>query len=123
MSCYSIDLRVRAVDAVKSGYSKSQVCRLFKICRKTLYSWLALEAQGDLSPISGFQKGHSHGIKDLNELQRFVQSHADYTQEELGRYFGVSGPTISRGLKKLGISRKKRVKPIQSAMKKNAKRI
>jgi hypothetical protein len=108
MSCYSIDLRVRVIEAIKSGYSQTKASRLFKVCRKTIYSWLKLDSQGDLSPITGFQKGHSHGIKDLSKLRAFVDLHPDYTQEEIGHHFGVSGPTISRGLKKLKYSRKKK---------------
>jgi transposase len=104
---YSIDLRKRAVSAVHNGTNKSQVCRLFSICRKTLSDWLELEKRnGNLEPQTGFQKGHSHGIKDLEDFRQFVDLHPDYTQEEMGRHYGVGKSTIGRCLKKIGYSRK-----------------
>lgn len=119
---YSIDLRKRAVSAAHSGMKKTEVCELFNICKETLYSWLRLEkTQGHLEPQTGFQKGHSHGIKDLEAFKSFVNLHPDYTQEEMGQHYGVGKSTVGRCLKKIGYSRKKRAKPIQNAVKKNEK--
>ena len=119
---YSLDLRKRVVSLVHSGMKTKEVCDLFSICRQTLYSWLNLEKnQGHLNPQTGFQKGHSHGIKDLNEFEEFVKKQADYTQEEMGKHYGVGSSTISRTLKKIGYSRKKRAKPTQSEVKINEK--
>lgn len=121
---YSIDMRARAVAAVHNGMRKKQVCELFSICKQTLYNWLTLESEkGDLSPITGFQKGHSHAITDLDAFRSYVDSHPDYTQEELASYFKVGSSTISRTLKKINYSRKKRVRPTQKEMKKSEKRI
>ena len=74
-----------------------------------------------LEPKTGFQKGHSHGIKDLAALREFVDKHPDYTQEEMGEYFSVGSSTISRTLIKIGYTRKKRAKPTQNAQKKNVR--
>lgn len=121
---YSLDLRKRAVAAVHKGLTKTKVCELYAICRQTLYNWLALEhTQGHLKPIRGFQKGHSHGISDLAKFKAYVDAHRDYSQEELAQYFSVGSSTIDRTLKKLGYSRKKRVKLIRKGMKKKDKRI
>jgi transposase len=117
---YSLDLRERAVAAVHSGIQKTKVCELFNICRQTLYSWLALEKeQGHLSPQTGFQKGHSHGIKDLDKFREFVDLHADYTQEEMAEHYAVGSSTIGRAMEKIGYSRKKRVKLTPKGAKKN----
>lgn len=106
---YSLDLRRRVVLAVHGGMKKTEVCRLFLICRYTLYSWLALEKTGgNLEPQTGFQKGHGHGIKDLEQFKEFVNLHPDYTQEEMGQHYGVSRSTIGRYLKKIDYSRKKK---------------
>lgn len=40
---YSVDLRERAVAAAHSEMQKTKVCKVFNICRQTLYSWLSLE--------------------------------------------------------------------------------
>lgn len=119
---YSLDLRKRAVAAAHSGMKKTEVCELFNICKQTLYSWLKLErTQGHLEPQTGFQRGHSHGIKDLEQFKDFVNLHPDYTQEEMGQHYGVGKSTVGRCLKKIGYSRKKRAKPTPNAVKKNGK--
>lgn len=106
---YSLDLRKRVVAAVNSGMSKVKACDVYDICRQTLYNWLALEQkQGHLTPKSGFQKGHSHGIKDLEKFREYVDSHSDYTQEEIAQYFSVGSSTVSRAFKKIGYTRKKK---------------
>lgn len=116
---YSLDLRERAVKAAYSGMKKTEICRIFNVCRQTLYSWLLLkETTGNLHPETGFQKGHSHGIKDLEKFQEFVDLHPDYTQKEMAKCFGVGSSTIGRTLLKIGYSRKKRAKLIQKEGKK-----
>ncbi len=78
--------------------------------RQTLYSWLSLEkSQGHLKPKTGFQKGHSHAIKNLDEFRNFVRLHADYTQEEMAKNYNIGPSTIGRAMKKIGYFRKKRV--------------
>ena len=121
---YSLDLRKRAVSAVRAGMKKVTACEVFSICKQTLYNWLKLaEKDSDLRPITGFQKGHSHGIKDLDGFREFVNNHSDYTQEEMAKHFSVGSSTISRTLIKIGYSRKKRAKRIQKETIKNVKHI
>lgn len=121
---YSLDLRERAVAAVHRGMQKTSVCKLFNICRQTLYSWLDLETeQGDLSAKTGFQKGHSHGIKDFDKFREFVDLHPDYTQEEIAEHYSVGSSTIGRAMVKIGYSRKKRAKHTPKEVKKNDKLI
>lgn len=67
---------------------KVTICKLYDICKQTLYNWLSLEEkQGHLRPITGFQKGHSHGIPDLEAFKKYVNEHRDHTQEDLAEYF------------------------------------
>lgn len=121
---YSLDLRERAVAAVQRGMQKTSVCKLFNICRQTLYSWLDLEKeQGHLAAKTGFQKGHSHGIKDLDKFREFVDLHPDYTQEEIAQHYSVGSSTIGRAMVKIGYSRKKRAKHTPKEVKKNDKLI
>ncbi len=121
---YSLDLRKRVIAAVRSKKNKTKICETFNICRQTLYSWIALEkSQGSLKPQTGFQKGHSHGISDLEKFRKFVDLHPDHTQEEMAEHFGVGRSTIGRNLKKIGYSRKKRAKLTRKEAKKNDKLI
>jgi transposase len=121
---YSVDLRERAVKAVHEGMKKIKVCKVFNIARQTLYSWLCLEkSQGHLNPQTGFQKGHSHGIKDLDEFRDFVAHHGDYTQAEMAEIYSVGSSTIGRTMKKIGYSRKKRAALMLKEAKKNGQPI
>jgi transposase len=121
---YSLDLRERAVAAVHRCMQKTKVCNLFNICRQTLYSWFALEKkQGHLTPQTGFQKGHSHGIKDLDMFREFVDLHPDYTQEEMANHYSVGSSTIGRAMIKICYSRKKRARHTPKGVGKNDKLI
>lgn len=119
MKAYSLDLRLRVVEAIKSGYSATEVSELFHVCRQTVYTWVSLEKEGDLLPKTNFQKGHSHKFKDLTVVKSYVDAHSDQTQKEMAEHFGVSSSTIARALHKLGYTRKKRVKPTQNDVKKS----
>jgi hypothetical protein len=60
------------------------VCEI-NIAAQTLYNWFSLEKrEGHLRPQTGFQKGQSHGIKNLEAFRKFVALHGDSTQEEIG---------------------------------------
>jgi len=119
---YSLDLRKRVVAAAHAGMKKKMICDVYQICKQTLYNWLSLEkSQGHLKPQTDFQKGHSHGIKDLNAFRAYVDAHRDHTQEEMAEYFSVGSSTISRTLQKIGYTRKKRARPMLKGMKKKGK--
>ena len=99
------------MSAVEKGMRKTEICKLYNISKDALYDWIALyKRQGNLEPITGYQNGHSHGIKDLAEFEEYVKNNADLTQEEMANYYGVGSSTISRNLQKIGFTRKKRAK-------------
>ena len=51
---YSLDLRQRAVAAVKAGTARLEVQRLFRVARSTLARWVRCErAGGSLKPKKG----------------------------------------------------------------------
>ena len=116
---YSVDLRKKIVSAIKNGMSQTDAANIFNVARRTIYSWLSLQEEtGSLEPQTGFQKGHSHGITDLDKFKKFVDEHADYTQEEMAEHFSVGSSTIGRALKKIAYARKKRITHTQSETKK-----
>lgn len=116
---YSLDLRNRVVAAVNGGMSQKRASELYSVSSKTVYNWLVLaKRQGHLKWKEGYQRGHSHSIDDLEAFRDYVGKHADQTQAEMAVHFGNSSSSISRALKKIGFSRKKRAKPILSAMRK-----
>ena len=116
MSCYSIDLRQRVVNAHINGKSKSQTCRDFQISRPTLDKWLSqFTEQGHLNPITKYQKGHSHIITDWESFTQFVQNTTFDTLKQLAVAFEqyyhkpIAINVLWSGLQRIGMSHKKRL--------------
>jgi len=123
---YSYDLRRKAIEAVKGGERKSDVCRMFNISRNTLDLWLKREAQtGDYQAITHFQKGYQHKITDWKRFEEFVQKHGGKTQREMAKLWGdnVTQQNISDALMKLGVSRKKRLTATENGMNSSVRRL
>ena len=108
---YSYDLRQKAIEAVKDGERKTEVCRMLNISRNTLDLWLKREEQtGDYQAITNFQKGSRHKITDWKRFRAFAQQHGGKTQKQMAKLWGegVTQQNISNALLRLGLSRKKR---------------
>ncbi len=117
---YSQDLRIRAVELIETGMSISQVSRLLKISRPTLYRWVKkFETTGSTQPEKSIPPPQTSKIQDWQKFQEFIELHGNKTQKEMASLWGnVSHHTISRGLKKLGYTRKKKPTVTKSAVNK-----
>jgi len=127
MAAYSSDLRERILDAVERQVaSKRQIARLFGVHESFIYKLLRQKRLlGHIAPLP-----HGGGAKpklapsDLAKLSDLVAHSPDATLDELRDFINkksrleVSSSTICRGLKSLGLSRKKsrnsHLKPIHS---------
>ena len=111
---YSQDLRQRAVNLINSGLSITEVSRLLNISRPTLYKWQhKLQTTGSTAPATNAPPPQVSNIKDWEQFKEFVELHGDKTQQKMSELWGKgSRHTISRGLKKLGYTRKKKLTPI-----------
>lgn len=121
---YSYDLRIKAIEAVKRGERKIDVCQMFDISRNTLDLWLKREQEtGDCKAIVNFQKGSGHKITDWERFGKFVQQHGGKTQGQMAQLWGdnVTQQNISDALQKIGISRKKKLTATNKETKSNAK--
>jgi len=69
--------------------------------------------------------GNGHKITDWEKFRKFALSHGDKTQVEMAKLWEgqISDRTISRALKKIGFSRKKRPTATVSAMKANGRHL
>ena len=116
---YSTDLRKRVLDFIQTGGKKSQAARRFSVERSTIYRWLAAE-----NPLET-QKPGPKNMRCLDEthLKKHVADFPDLTQNERAAHFGVSVSSIGYGLRKLGITRKKKHSDTGSAAMNNAQRI
>jgi transposase len=118
---YSQDLRIRVLNLLCDGIKISTVSRMLKISRPTIYRWKKqLETQGRTLPLISVPPPQSSKIQNWQEFAEFIDNNSDKTQKELAQMWGgVSHHTISRGLKKLGYTRKKKHMVIKSVMKKH----
>lgn len=116
---YSNDLRQKAIAAVRRGERKIDVSKMFKISRNTLDLWLKREEEtGTYQPIQGYQQGCRHKITDWERFRKFIKQHGGKTQTELAKLWGdnVTQQNMSNALKKIGVSRKKRLTDIENEM-------
>jgi transposase len=118
---YSYDLRKKAVNAYHRGEKKIAICRLMKISRNTLDIWLKREEEtGDYRamPSASFAIANrptkeNRKIQDWERFKQFVKQHKDKTQLQMADLWGenLTQQNVSDGIKKLGITRKKRSDP------------
>jgi transposase len=121
---YNYDLRTKAIEAVKRGKRKIEVCRMLNISRNTLDLWLKREQEtGDCRAIVNFQQGNGQKITDWERFREFVEQHGDLTQGQMAQLWGenVTQQNISKALGKMGISRKKKHTAIKNETQSNVK--
>ena len=102
MRCSS-DLRQRVVDVVRSGGSKADAARRFKVGEASVYRWLKPGGVGYKRP--GPRRSHK---LDGEQLRRHVEAHPDRTQAERARHFQVSRYCIWNARHKLALTHKKK---------------
>lgn len=100
MRC-STDLRQRVVEFVRSGGSKAEAARRFKVGEASVYRWLK---PGGLT----YQRPGPRRPRKLDweQLRGHVEDHPDRTQAERARHFQVSRHGIWNALRKLGVTQK-----------------
>jgi transposase len=113
---YSYDLRQKVIQAIElDGLKKSEASQLFNISRHTIDLWLKRKAEtGDFQALPNQPLGNGHKITDWEKFREFAKVHGDKTQVEMAQLWEeqISDRTISRALKKIGFTRKKRLTAI-----------
>ena len=118
---YSYDLRTKVIEAIDRGMKKIDGFRTFNLSRNTINLWLKKrELTGDYEEKKGDQRGYGHKIKNWEKFRKFAKKNGDRTQAEMAEAWDekISQRTISRGLKKLGFTRKKRLTGMKNDLKK-----
>lgn len=104
---YSNDLRKRALKFVDEGGSIKEACLLFKISRSSFQRWrLKQKNTGSLARKSRMRSPYKI---NNDELTAFIDKHPDAYLNEIAAHFQVTIPCVSIALKRLKITRKKRV--------------
>lgn len=112
---YSNDLRKKVIDFIDKGKGVTEAAITFGITRTTIYKWLRIKrftgSLSDTPPKRGWKK------IDPARLIAFVKDHPDCTLAEYAKHFKTSTVSICRTLKRLKITRKKRLLFIRNGMK------
>ncbi|BET38011.1 IS630 transposase-related protein [Spiroplasma ixodetis] len=106
---YSEDLRRKVIETYESKNMKiKEICKVFNITRKTFFLWRKRKKEtGNIKPILNYQKGHSHKIKDLDELKNYLEQNKDVTVQKVIEKFGdMTKETVYNYFKKLNYTYK-----------------
>lgn len=107
---YSEDLREKVLKVFDEGKMKiKKICEMLNIDEKTLYWWRKRrEETGSVKAASGYQNGHSHKIKNINEFSKFMEENHDVTIDRIIEKFGnMCKKTAYNYLKKVRYTHKK----------------
>lgn len=122
-AAYRVELRERALAAIDKGMSKWEVHKTFKISRSTIDDWLNLrEEKGTIVAQTDYKRGPKPAIADTAETESFFEEHKHKTLAQLCALWfqktgkRVSDVTMSKTLRRLGYSRKKRATVIKNEM-------
>jgi transposase len=118
---YSYDLRKKVLQAIElDGLRISEASVLFGISRDTIRLWRHRQREtGNFQALPNKPPGNGHKITDWEKFTKFVEANGDKTQVEMAQLWPeqISDRTISRALKKIGFTRKKKLMGIKSEMK------
>jgi transposase len=105
---YSLDLRIRCIEAIKRGETANAVAKWAGVAVRTIKYWKQRYAkQGGIEPITDYRRGPPAKV-DLEKLRVRIEGMPDKRLKEIGDELGVSQTTVSRHLKAMGYTRKKR---------------
>jgi len=114
---YSVDMRERALRAVRNGHTKAEVSRMFGLGENTLRDWEALEAEtGSLANRALNRTAYKNDREKLLERYR---TNPYSTNKETAIAFNCSVSGIRDAKKVMRITRKKTQFSMPNATNKN----
>ena len=113
---YSLDLPERVLAYLEEHKDKDKASKLFKVGIATIYRWVARKKQmGNLEPSP--RKSYKKKIDD-QQLIAYIERNPDDFLSEIAVHFGTTLQAVFYGLKRLKITRKKRLHFIRKGVKK-----
>lgn len=113
---YSLDLRERVLAYLEKVGDKKAASHLFQVGIATVYRWVACKREkGHVQPI---RRAYAYKKIDEEKLIEYVEAYPDQFLSEIGAYFNLTPQAIFYALKRLKITRKKRLRFIRKGMKK-----
>ena len=124
---YSYDLRQKVMQAIElDGMSQLQAATTFQISRSTINIWCQRKVlTGDYQAKPNLPPGNGHKITDWEKFKEFAKVNGDKTQVEMAKLWigEISDRTISRALKKIGLTRKKKLMDTEKDLKRKDKNL
>jgi len=114
------------MEVLDSGVNMSEVAARFQIGKTTVYEWQQRRDEtGDFQALKPGSVGYGHKVRDWHAFKIFAQTHGHKTQAEMAEAWdgAISRQTMSRCLKKINFTRKKRPTDTKSEMMGNGHRL
>ena len=107
---YSYDLKKIALEMLKKGHFREDVCESLEISIATLYLWERQAKKGILKPKQP-TGGRKSKINDLEKFKCFVEENPGKTLKELAKLWDgeVSLMAVQRAMKKINYTYKKKL--------------
>lgn len=113
---YSEDFRKRTIEYREEGHTLEKTSEVFKVSITTIRKWeKQLREEGSLkakTPKRTFKK------IDPDKLKKYIEEHPDAYLREIAEEFGCCINAVSKALKRLKITRKKRLCAIRNKKRK-----
>ena len=108
MKAYSEDLRKRVIESYEEGKEKGEITKIFKIGISTVNRWIReYRARGSYAPKQ--RTGYRKRKLEDEELIKYVEQNPSATLDKMAKYFKVKIASVWQRLKKLKITRKKKI--------------
>ena len=124
---YSYDIRKKVIQAITlDGLKIIEVSEMFNISCNTISLWLKRQTEtGDCQAKTYNPPGNGHKITNWDEFRKFAKEYGHKTQAERAELWEgyISKRTISRALKKIEFTRKKRPMATGNEMKLSAENL
>lgn len=114
-----------ASSAIEKGEKKGRVSRLFGVSRNTIDLWLKRrEAIGSAAAMRHYRRGPAPKIDNLDAFRAFAREHGHLSQQQMADRWPepITNRTIGTALRRIGLTRKKRLMATENAMKPNDER-
>lgn len=103
---YDKKYRQRVIEYRNEGHTLKEVSKTFKVSVGTIQSWESqLKEKGHLEKK---ELNRTYKKIDPKKLEQYIAEHPDAYLFEIAEVFSCSGTAVSKVLKKLKITRKKR---------------
>lgn len=104
---YSRDFREQVLSHIESGATIESTSILFSIGTTTIKNWKNLKSK--TGQLLGSGRPSTPYKINSDELKRYVKENPDAFLNEIALHFNVTSPAIHIALKRLNITRKKRL--------------